>query len=99
MKLNLDFYSSEKEENISEEEKKIYEKYFSESNKNIEIQPDTQVADYQILSNFRKNIISWYEFKEKSDILELNANFGELTGYLSEKAESIVSVVNNKQKG
>ena len=99
MKLNLDFYSSEKEENISEEEKNIYEKYFSESNKNIEIQPDTQVSDYQILSNFRKNIISWYEFKEKSDILELNANFGELTGYLSEKAESIVSVVNNKQKG
>ena len=30
MKLNLDFYSSEKEENISEEEKNIYEKYFSE---------------------------------------------------------------------
>ena len=99
MKLNLDFYSSEKEEEISTEEKAQVEKYFSEKNKNIEISSDISVADYQILSCFRKNIVSWYNFKDNAEILELNANFGEITGFLCEKAKNVISIVNNKQKG
>ena len=81
MKLNLDFYNGQ--ENISELEKKQAEKYFSNFDENLDIE-NFSLEDNMLFNFNRKNIVSWYDFKEKSNILELNPNFGEITGFLCE---------------
>lgn len=99
MRLNLDFHSEEDIEEITTEEKMQFEKYFSNFSKEPEITENTSLADYKILTNLRKNIVSWYEFKENASILELNPNFGEITGFLCDVAEEVVAISNSKTKG
>ena len=96
MKLNLDFYNGQ--ENISELEKKQAEKYFSNFDENLDIE-NFSLEDNMLFNFNRKNIVSWYDFKEKSNILELNPNFGEITGFLCEIAEEVTAISNSKIKG
>lgn len=96
MKLNLDFYNGD--EKISEIEKSQAERFFSDSKNEVSIE-ELELKDYMLFSPNRKNIVSWYDFKENSKILELNPNFGEITGFLSEKAEKVVSILDSKIKG
>lgn len=50
------------------------------------------------LSSIRKNIISWYPFEKESSVLEIGANFGEITGALCEKVERVVALEWEEQK-
>lgn len=99
MKINLDFYEGE-QENLTLIEKEIV-KIIKENKKEDYpeiIEKDGRLELLQALSEIRKNIINWYPLKEKSNILEINANFGEITEELCEKADKVISIENSKQK-
>lgn len=56
------------------------------------IHKDNRIKIIQALSDIRENIVSWYPFKENSEILEIGADFGQITGYLCEKSKNVVSL-------
>ena len=99
MILNLDFHSEEDKEEITKEEKSQFEKYFLSFNCEDIITENTSLEDFKILTNLRKNIISWYEFKENASILDLNPNFGEITGFLCDSAKDVTAISDSKTKG
>lgn len=50
------------------------------------------------LSTLRKNIINWYPIKKEANVLEINANFGEITEELCEKANKVIAIEKSKEK-
>lgn len=44
------------------------------------------------LSNIRENLLDWYPFEEKADILEVGSGCGAITGLLSRKANSVTCI-------
>lgn len=50
---------------------------------------------YDYVSPLRKLLLEWYPFREKSRILEIGGNMGELTGYLCDKGDSVISIEHN----
>ena len=44
------------------------------------------------LSDIRENILNWYDFRKDANILELNANYGEITGLLCNRALRVVAI-------
>ena len=77
MKLNLDFYKNE--ENISELERLQAEKYFLNSASEVNIK-ELELKNYMLFSPNRKNIISWYDFKKESNILDWTYNSNAIEG-------------------
>lgn len=59
---------------------------------------DTRWAVFYHLSTIRKNILSWYDFKKDSDVLEIGAGFGAITGVLCDKCRSVTAVELSKKK-
>lgn len=55
------------------------------------IEKDDRLEVILSLSDIRENIISWYPFKENSNILEIGADFGQITGALCQKANKVVA--------
>lgn len=49
------------------------------------------------LSDIRKNILSWFEFKQDCTILEIGAECGALTGLLCEKAKHVTATDPSKE--
>lgn len=49
------------------------------------IAEDPRIEVWNLLSELRRGLISWYDFKEDSRVLEIGAGFGALTGVLCEK--------------
>ena len=99
MKLNLDFYK-EKKEDLLPIEKEII-KYINENDENNFskiIREDTRKEVILALSPIRENILNWYNFKENATILEIGANFGEITGLLCDRASKVVSIEDSLQK-
>lgn len=99
MKINLDFYK-EKQEELEPIEEEIIEK-IKQTNPDRyyeEMKKDTRTEVICALSETRKNILSWYPFKENANILEIGANFGELTGLLCEKATKVVAIESSLKK-
>nr|WP_243430953.1 glycosyltransferase [Clostridium botulinum] len=47
-------------------------------------------------SSVRKNILNWYPFKKDSDILEIGAGMGSITGLLCDKAKNVTSIEMNE---
>lgn len=90
MKLNLEFY---KEETLTSEEKQLnneIEKCIG--NYEIAKKEDTTIELMLALSEIRKNIINWYPLKRNAEILEIGANYGEITGYLSTFCSNVTSI-------
>lgn len=97
MKLNLDFYKEELDKkDVSD---KLLEKVISYPKEDFSqlISNESDIEEILALSDVRKNILNWYKFKENSEILEINANYGEITGLLCEKARKVVSIENSKK--
>lgn len=97
MNLNLDFCAqdidlSDKDKLILDKIKDIpnieYEEYISEMS----------LDEYNELSNFRLNILNWYEFKNKKNVLEIGNSYGILTNYLSSIFGNVVNIDYNKQR-
>lgn len=101
MKLNLDYYKKEYDNNeVIEEREEILKRIENCKGDDFSKTLDShaKIKNILALSEIRENILNWYEFKENSTILELNANFGELTGLLCKKAKKVVSIENSKDK-
>ncbi len=89
MELNLQNEEARIANYILQNDKSEYEKI-------IEREQDIDV--FQSLSPIRKNILNWYPFKENSKILEIGANFGEVTEVFIEKASEVVAIEENEKK-
>lgn len=100
MKVNLDYYKEiEDLKQIGEEYEEILEKIENCSQEDFSKTLDSKagIKNVQALSDVRENILNWYEFKKDCTILELNANYGELTGFLCENASKVVSIESSKK--
>lgn len=53
------------------------------------IREDSRLQVWQQLSELRKGLISWYDFKEGANVLEVGAGFGALTGILCKKCAHV----------
>lgn len=100
MKLNLDYYKEYDKNEIIEEKEEILKRVENckENDFSKTLDSHAKIKNILALSEIRENILNWYEFKENSTILELNANFGELTGLLCKKAQKVVSIESSKDK-
>ena len=99
MKINLEFYKEKQEELEPIEEeiiKIIKENKQKEYYENMKQNPKIEVI--LALSDIRENILSWYPFKENATILEIEPNFGEITGLLSRNALKVVGIENSLKK-
>lgn len=52
---------------------------------------DSRMEVWNLLSELRKGLISWYDFKEHAEVLEVGAGFGALTGMLCEKCAHVTA--------
>ncbi len=97
MKLNLEFC---KEEEILEPEEKELNAKIEKNLGNYEIakEKDTSIELMLSLSTIRENIINWYPLEKSAQILEIGANYGEITGYLCNLCENLTSVELSKEK-
>ena len=92
MKLNLDFYE-QKNENLKKVDKDMIEEYINQyEEKDFEAKIEKTTGKIRHLTNISQNILNWYSFREKSSLLEIGGNFGELTGMLCSKLERVVTL-------
>ena len=91
---NSIFINKECDTNFINEIKKI------ETNHNLVLleEKENNIEILEVISNTRTNIISWYPFKEKATILEIGADFGQLTECLCKKAKKVYSFEINEKK-
>lgn len=59
---------------------------------------DTRVEGMLALSSVRKNIVSWYPFEKECSVLEIGADFGQITGELCRNAGKVVAFEENEEK-
>ena len=99
MKTNLEFYKEKQEELLPIEEEiiKIIEEKKQEEYEEI-IKKDLRLEIVYALSEIRENILNWYNFKENATILEIEPNFGEITGLLCNKANKVVAIEKSLKK-
>ena len=101
MKLNLDYYETEYDNKISDTDKEIIEEYinkYDEQEFSNVISNECKLDVIYALSELRSNIINWYPFKENAKMLEIGGNFGEITGFLCDNANIVVTIEENKLK-
>lgn len=55
-------------------------------------------SDFCNFSKMRQGIISWYDFKDYSDVLEIGADYGVITKVLCDKCNSVTSLEKDKNK-
>lgn len=60
------------------------------------ISKDSRYTVNNTFSSVRQNILNWYPFKENSDILEIGAGMGSITGLLCSKAKSVTAIEMNE---
>lgn len=93
-KLHTEFTANQTESNkISDTDQAI--RAYIENNDtciydNI-ISEDDRFQVFYNLSELRTGIISWYDFKPSSDVLEIGAGFGALTGTLCKKCSHVTA--------
>lgn len=100
MKVNYDFYTGKDEYCDGEIEKDIInylQEYGEERYKDI-LKKDIRWPVFYHVSPIRKNILNWYPLKPESDVLEIGAGMGAITGVLCDKAKSVTAVELSKQR-
>lgn len=100
MKVNYDFYIGQDTYCDGEVEKDIinYLKEQGEENYQEIFKKDIRWPVFYHITPIRKNIINWYPFKENSEVLEIGAGMGAITGILCDKAKQLTSVELSKQR-
>lgn len=77
--------------------KNYIEKYKPEQYEKI-IEKDTRTNIVNIFSEMRTNIIKWYPFEPNKKILEIGANYGEITQELVKRTPEVTSIEFTKEK-
>ena len=100
MKVNYDFYTGQDTYCDGEVEKDIinYLKEQGEENYQEIFKKDVRWPVFYHITPIRKNIVNWYPFKENSEVLEIGAGMGAITGILCDKAKQVTSVELSKQR-
>jgi len=55
------------------------------------IAADSRMQVWNLLSDLRTGLISWYDFDKKAEVLEIGAGFGALTGVLCQKCKHVTA--------
>lgn len=103
MKFNLEFYKQDiKYNNMSQENLDDILELVRRSD-SINYEESLQDVDfssyqYNFLSNLRKNIICWYDFKNKDSVLQIGMEYGIITDYLCDIFKRVVAVDFSKNK-
>lgn len=100
MKLNLDFYSGKDLYSDGNTEKEIleYEKKYKENEFDKIFENDIRWPIFYHLTDIRKNILNWYPFNKDSEVLEIGAGMGAITGILCDKVKKVTAVELSKQR-
>lgn len=100
MKVNYDYYKGEDLYSDGEVEKEIleYVKNTPKNRYNDVFLNDMRWPVFYHLTSIRENMLNWYPFKSESDILEIGAGLGAMTGILCKNAKSVTSVELSKQR-
>ncbi len=100
MKVNYDFYTGKDtycDGDIEKDIIKYLDKFGEENYKEI-FKEDIRWPVFYHISPIRKNILNWYPFKENSEVLEIGAGMGAITGVLCDKAKFVTSIELSKQR-
>lgn len=101
MKLNLEFYKETEFNKLTAEEKDIINMFWNKDEKRIPehiININSSYEELKAATDNRKNIISFYPIEEDATVLELGANYGEITLELCKKAKKVISIEGKKEK-
>ena len=100
MKVNYDFYTGQDTYCDGEIEKDIikYLEEYGEENYQKIFREDIRWPVFYHITPIRKNILKWYPFKENSEVLEIGAGMGAITGILCDKVKQVTSVELSKQR-
>ncbi len=100
MKVNFDFYTGEDIYCDGDVEKDViqYLKEQGEENYQEIFEKDMRWPVFYHITPIRKNIVNWYPFQENSEVLEIGAGMGAITGILCDKAKHVTSVELSKQR-
>lgn len=100
MKINLNYYKPEQDfKEIGEEYQEVLDRVENCAKEDFSKTLDSKakIKNVLALSDVRENILNWYEFKKDATILELNANYGEITGMLCKNAKKVISIETSKK--
>lgn len=100
MKVNYDFYTGNDTYCDGETEKDVisYLKEYGEDNYAKIFEKDIRWPVFYHITPIRKNILNWYPFKEKAEVLEIGAGMGAITNILCEKVDNVTAVELSKQR-
>lgn len=100
MKINYDFYTGQDKYCDGDIEKEVieYTEKYDEKDFDKIFEKDVRWPVFYHLTSLRKNILNWYPFKENSEVLEIGAGMGAITGILCEKAKQVTAVELSKQR-
>lgn len=100
MKLNLEYNHNENEIETLEEYEEVLKRVEDAKNEDFSKTLDShaKIKNILALSEIRENLLNWYPFKENATILEVKANYGELTELLCQKAQKVISIEASKKK-
>ena len=94
MKTNFEFYQAA-QDNITHAEKEIVSEII---NGKTDFNASDSVGTVLAFSEIRANIVKWYPFERNASVLEIGANFGEITGFLCETCNRVVALETSPQK-
>lgn len=89
---NKDIYEKYKEDI------ELYIKGYKQENYSQILKKDKRTNIVNIFSEMRANIIKWYPFKENGELLEIGANYGEVTQGLVKKLKEVTAIEFSKTK-
>ncbi|MEG0872455.1 MAG: methyltransferase [Clostridia bacterium] len=99
MKIDYTYYKKDLLLNVYNDKANILEYINKSDSANYEevLKKDKRASVYKALSNISENIVRWYEFSDNSNVLEIGAGLGEITGALCDMNNKVTSIVFSKE--
>lgn len=95
-KINYKYYEGKDVYNDGDIEQDLINKF--KENRNYSPNEYQDLAYFYLLTPIRQNILNWYPFNENSNILEIGAGAGTITGMLCDRAKSVTVVEASKRR-
>jgi len=97
-KINDKFYKGEDGYSDGDIEKELFEMVSEGRPLDDIVKNDNRWPVYYHLTFIRRNLLEWYPFRKESNVLEIGAGCGALTGLLTEKCSRVVSLELSRQR-
>ena len=103
LKVDKSFYQTDNDYNrdiygeYEQEIKDYIDKYKIEDYSQI-IMQDKRTNIVSVFSEMRSNIIKWYPFDKNKNVLEIGANYGEITYELSKRCKEVTAIEFSEKK-